>query len=266
MCTEQGRYSESLAHYEMALQVRENSPGTPPQRIGLVLNNIANVRRRMGAFEEALGSVDRAREFLEPVGGHSLACAYGTRGLIFRDWGRDEEAVEWFRKSSAEHEKQPSPNLETLSEELENEAAALERLGRWEEAASARDRLESVRASMAQIQPLEHKFGEMKLPLEGAVLVELNFGSRPGSRYGKSDAAKLERELSDVMEAEGAGYCAGRITIPETTTFLLYGTDAEAMFQKVQPLILQQPMCAGARVTVRQGNRHREVLFPEAVM
>jgi hypothetical protein len=186
--------------------------------------------------------------------------------LIFRDWGRDEDAVKWFRKSSAEHQRQPSPNLETLSEELENEAAALERLDRRDEASSARDRLKSVRATMTGIGPLDLEFGDLKRPAGAAVLVELDFGTRPGSMYGKSDAARLELRLSDVLESQGVGYCGGRVWIPESTTLLLYGADAEAMFHAVQPLLLEEPMCAGARVTVRQGDQHREVLLPRPVM
>jgi tetratricopeptide (TPR) repeat protein len=128
LCNEQGRYAESLEFYENALRVREQSPGTPPKRIGVILNNIANTRRKMEQFAEAHTSADRAREFLEPLGGHTLACAYGTKGLIYRDEQRDADAVEWFRRSAAEHRKMTSPNLSTLSEEIENEAAALERL------------------------------------------------------------------------------------------------------------------------------------------
>jgi tetratricopeptide (TPR) repeat protein len=135
MCTKQGRYAEALAYYEKALHVREHAPGTPAARIGILHNNIANVHRHMKNFDQAFRSVDRALALLEASAGHTLACAYGTRGLIFRDQGRDQEAVECFRKSSAEHRQQASPNLDTLSEELENEAAALTRLGREAEAA-----------------------------------------------------------------------------------------------------------------------------------
>jgi len=266
LCSEQGRYVESLAYYEKALRVREKSPGTPPERMGTLLNNIANVHRRMKQFEDALGSVDRARGFLEPVGGHSLACAYGTRGLIFRDWGRDEDSVEWFRKSAAEHEKQPSPNLDTLCEELENEAAALERLGRLDEAGGARNRLDSVRASIAAIAPSGAEAGDVKPPTEGAVLIELDFGSRAGTSYGRSDALALEDRLFDLLEEHNAGYSGGRVVVPEATTLMFYGDDAEAMFKVLEPALLADPACVGARVTVRQGDQHREVMLPRKVM
>jgi tetratricopeptide (TPR) repeat protein len=137
VCSEQGRHAESLEHYEKVLQVREQSRGTPPARMGVLLNNMANCYRRMGKFPEAFRFVDRAIAILKPEGGAWLAAAYGTRGLIFRDAGENAEAVEWLREAGAEHERMPSPNLETISEDLENQIAALQRLGRLEEMESA---------------------------------------------------------------------------------------------------------------------------------
>jgi tetratricopeptide (TPR) repeat protein len=66
LCSRQERYPESLEHYEKALRVREHSPGTPPARIGAVLNNIASVRRKMGDLEVALRSVDPRAIFWNP--------------------------------------------------------------------------------------------------------------------------------------------------------------------------------------------------------
>jgi tetratricopeptide (TPR) repeat protein len=123
--SETGRHAESLEHYEKALHVRERSPYTPRRLMGRLRNNIANCYRRMGRFDEAFQSLDRAIDLLTPEGGASLASAYGSRGLTLRDQGRDEEAVEWFRKSCAEHEKQPSPNLETVAEELKKRGGSV---------------------------------------------------------------------------------------------------------------------------------------------
>jgi len=271
MCNEQGRHAEALQYYEKALRVRKQSPRTPPEKIGSLLNNIAGVHRRLRQFREALGFTDRAIQLLESGGGHYLACAYGTRGMILRDAARDEEAVEWFRKSAAEHQKQPSPNLETLSEELENEAAALERLGRLEEAGGARRRLNSVRAAIAGVKTsavdtVDSVANGPKPEAEGAVLVELDFGTRAGGVYEKSDSTKFGRKLSEALKTCGSGYYGGSVVIPETTTLLCYGADAEALFSTVEPLLRAEPMCGGARITVRQGGRHREVLLPGRVM
>lgn len=266
LCAEQGRYTEALAHYERALRVREQAPRTAPERIGGLLNNIANVHRRMGKFDEAHGSLDRAMPYLERVRVPTLANAYGTRGLIFRDQGLDRDAVEWFRKSSAEHEKQPSPNLETLSEELDNEAAALERLGRVEEAKTARDRLESVQARMAEIKAGDRALGDLKPPAEGAVLVEIEFGIRDRPGPGNNRAVLIGRQIAEVLESPEIGYYGGHVMILESTTIIYYGPDAEAMFRVLEPRLVEEPLCRGARVTIRQGDRHREVLLPRPVM
>src|SRR5258708_1706038 len=85
LCSEQDRHTESLAHYEKALRVREQSPGTPSGRLGTLMNNIANCYRRMKQFEQAHRSADRAIGLLESQGGSPLGSAYGTRGLILRD-------------------------------------------------------------------------------------------------------------------------------------------------------------------------------------
>ena len=264
LCSEQGRFAESLAYYEKALRVRERAV-SPPERMGSLLNNIANVQRRMGKFEEAIGTVERAHQILEPIGGHTFACALGTRGLIYRDWGRDAESIEWFRKSAAEHQRQPSPNLDTLSEELENEAAALERLGRQEEAAAARSRLDAVRAILDGISPAG-AISEPKPSDEGAVLVELDFGGRQRAQAGQAACDELERRLSDALDEQGTGYPGGRVIIPETTTLIFYGDDAEALFQTVEPILAANPLCAGARITLRQAGQHREVFLPAPVM
>jgi tetratricopeptide (TPR) repeat protein len=140
ICSEQGRHAEALDLYEKVLRVREQSPGTPPDRLAAVLNNIACCYRRMGRFAEAHASVDRAIELAKP-GGSYLASAYGTRGEIFRDEGRDAEAVDWLRVAYEEHRKQPSPNLKTIADTLEDQIAALKRLGRLEEVATAEEKL-----------------------------------------------------------------------------------------------------------------------------
>jgi len=265
LCSEQGRHDEALEYYGQALRVRERSLGTPPERMGTLLNNIAGAHRRAGHFDAALRHVDRAIEFLTPAGDRTLANAYGTRGMILRDQGLDAEAVEWFRKSTVEHQKQPSPNLEALCEELENEAAALRRLGRNEEALDADRRLESVHQAMAEIRRVNREESELESS-EGAVLIELPFGGRPGGLYSKNDVMRLKKRLADAVAASETGFCGGYVAIPETTTLLFYGEDADAMFGALRPLLYAEPMCDGSRITVRQGNRHREESLPQRMM
>lgn len=266
LCSEQGRHAESLEHYQRVLRVREQSPGTPPDRIGTVLNNMANCYRRMGKFTEAFASVDRAIELLRSSAATALASAYGTRGLIFRDAGRDAEAVEWLRKAYAEHQKLPSSNFDTLIEDLENEVAALKRLGRQEEVASAEERLEQVRAAMKAIPQANQDLERLNVSEREAVLVELTFGSRPDGPCPTRESGNLARRLSEALEDEDVGFYAGNVVIPENTTLMFYGLDAETLFRVLEPHLMAEPMCAGARITIRKHDSHREVILPSRVM
>jgi tetratricopeptide (TPR) repeat protein len=263
LCSEQGRHSESLEYNERVLRLREQSPGTPPGRIASVLNNIANCYRRMGRFAEAHTSVTRAIGLIEKDGGAELAAAYGTRGLIFRDQGLDHDAVEWLRNAYAEHQKLPSPNLNTVAEDFENEIAALKRSGRAEEAATAEEQLSAVQTTMSAVPAADYDLKVLDSPTREAVLVELDFGNAPGRPYTKSQVAKFADGLSDIVEAQSAGLYAGSVTIRESTSLLFYGADAEVLFQILEPNLLNQPMCAGARVTIRRLSSFREVVVPQ---
>jgi tetratricopeptide (TPR) repeat protein len=265
LCSEQGRYAESLEHYNRVLRVREQSPGTPPSRIASVLNNIANCYRRMAKFAEAFASVDRAIKLLEPRREPGLASAYGTRGLIFRDQGRDTEAVAWLRKASAEHRQQPSPNLETWAEDLENEAAALQRLGKPGEAAAAEEQLRSVRAAITGLPKTIYDLSKVNPETQAAVIVELNVGSHgPNVSRESVDLAHLLREA--VLDND-IGFYAGSVRTPETTTLMFYGAEADPLYAVLEPTLRNEPLCAGARVTIRHPNRAvREVLIPTRLM
>jgi tetratricopeptide (TPR) repeat protein len=151
MCSEQGRFEESLEHYENALKVMEKLLSTSPFRMGVLLNNMANCYRRMGDFEEAHKLADRAGKILASEGGAALAAAFGTRGLIFLDAGNDAEAVQWLQESYAERKKMPSPDYEAIADNLEKEIAALKRLGKFEEAKLAEERLALARAAMKEV-------------------------------------------------------------------------------------------------------------------
>ena len=264
LCSEQGRHAESLAYYEKALHVRERS-SAPPARIGVLLNNMANCYRRMGNFTEALRLVDRAIEILTADGSSELASAYGSRGLIFQDDGRDAEAVEWLQKSCGKRENMPSPNFEAIAENLENQLTSLKRLGRLEEVAAAEARLASALAAKKEVPQANFDLSTLTAESEGAVLIELGFGSRPGGRYGPRDAELLGQQLSAIVESQNTGFYGGRVVIPESTTLLLYGPDAEALFRTVEQFLLDHSICDAAIVTIRQSSQLREVVLPCAL-
>ncbi len=265
LCSEQGRHAESLAHYQRALHVREQSPGTPPGRVGSLLNNMANCYRRMGDFNEALRLVDRAIKLLKPEDGSPFPSAYGTRGQTLHDAGRDSEAVEWLQKSYAERMRSSSPDLDAVIENLGFEIGSLMRLGRLKEADAAEERLARARTAKEEAPQANVDVSAMKPQADGAVLIELTFGSRPGSRYGIQDAELIAEQLAGILSESDAGFYGGRVVIPESTTLWFYGADAEAIFQAMEEFLKDHVICAGAAVGIRQAGKMREVVIPQLV-
>jgi tetratricopeptide (TPR) repeat protein len=251
-----------LEYLEKVRKIREQSPGISTPAIATTLNNIANCYRRMGKFAEAFTAVSRAIDLLQDKGGAELASAYGTRGLIFLDQGQDSEAVEWLRRAYEHHQTLPSPNLDILAEDLSREIAALQRLGRADELKDAEARLASVHTAMKAIPKVSRDLSALDAPLRCVVFVELNVGVRERSLDGKREDVQLGKRLTEVLEAKNAGWYAGQLTIPESTTMIFYGSDAEAIFQALEPTLRSEQICAGARITIRQRDGQREVILP----
>ena len=269
LCAEEGRHAEALEYYEKALKVREKIPSTPLARIGSLLNNIANCHRRMGNFAKAHELLDRSIQLLKlesQAGVSGLASAYGTRGLVLRDQHRDEEAVEFFQKSYAERKNAPSPNLESMKENLQEEIVALKRLGRQEDVVLAEGRLAQVNTQRNEIPNVDRDLSMHISEAKGSVLVEIAYGSRPGTRYGSKETARLAVELAEAAKRNNAGFCGGSVTIPESTTLMFYGEDAEALFRAMQPILSNEAICEGASVTIRQGKEVKELVVPGSVM
>jgi tetratricopeptide (TPR) repeat protein len=269
LCAEQGRHAEALAFYEKALQVRAQAPSTPLARIGSLQNNIANCHRRMGNYAKAHELLDRAIQMLKlesQTGVSGLASAYGTRALVLRDEGRDDEAVTFFEMSYAERKNSPSPNLESLKEILEEEIAVLKRLARQEETILAESRLADAIAAMNEVPNVDRDLSSHISQAKGSVLVEIGPGSRLGTRLGNKDLPRLAAVLAEAVKTGNAGFCAGTVTIPESTTIMLYGEDAEALYRAIEPALSSERICQGATVTVRQGKDVREVVLQSKVV
>lgn len=264
LCSEQGRHAESLAHYQRALQVREQSPGTPPESIGSLLNNMANCYRRMGDFNQALQLVDRAIKLLKPKDGSLFASACGTRGQVFHDAGQDADAIEWLRKSYAERMRTSSPDLDAVIENLEIEIDTLRRLGKLQEAEAAEGRLAQAKTAKEQAPQAHVDVSALKAQAGGAVMIELAFGGWSGS-YGVQDAELIAEQLTEILEEQGAGFYGGRVVIPESTTLWFYGADAEGIFQAMEGFLKDHLICAGATVAIRQRDMLREVVIPQTV-
>jgi hypothetical protein len=105
----------------------------------------------------------------------------------------------------------------------------------------------------------------MKPQADGAVLIELTFGSRPGSRYRIQDAEVISEQLAGILAEKDAGFYGGRVVIPESTTLWFYGADAEAIFQAMEKFLKDHLICAGATVGIRQAGKMREVVIPQPV-
>jgi hypothetical protein len=119
-----------------------------------------------------------------------------------------------------------------------------------------------VHTAMKAVPMVSRDLSALDAPLQCAVFIEVNVGSRGRRPDAEREDVQLERRLTEVLEAKNVGWCAGRLTIPESTTLIFYGPDAERLFQALEPTLTSEPMCAGARITIRQGDGQREVIVP----
>ncbi len=261
VCSRNGRQDEALAWYEKVRAIRDKDPAATPAQKGNIHNNIASVWRRKGDFAEARKSAHRALEILTPAGGEYLAHALGTMGEIARDEGKDEESLDWFRRAREEYERVPSPAVDKLVTKLDNEAAALEKLGRAGEAAGARARIAELRGVEAPAAPPLPE-AKAKAPAgrasDGVVMIVLDGRNLPDEVYEEYDLATLELRIETQLKKEGGGELDGHEHGPETTLIFLYGPDARALFETVAPILRDYPLCQRARVKLRQGEETTE--------
>ena len=267
VCADQQRFTEAIDYYDRVRQVRESLPSTPPARIGVLHNNLASCYRRMGKFSEAHRCVERSIGILSQPGAlgpndaTSYASSLGTKGLILRDEGRDAESVEWFRRACAEIEKQTSPNLAKVIEELEYEAAALTRLFRTEEARVVEEKIAAARqlaAEMASVSPVGRD-APVNL-MEGALLIELDRGLR--DKLNDPDLEKQAYSFAKILEEKHLGHWRGFIRIPESTTLCYYGPDAEAMYAALELALRGDARFDGALINLRQDTKQRAITLP----
>jgi tetratricopeptide (TPR) repeat protein len=270
VCAEQGRFEEAINYYERVRRVRESSSATPPVQIGVLYNNLASCYRKMQRFAEAHQAITRSISILTqpgPLGpndANALAASLGTKGMILRDEGRDSESVEWFRRACAEFERHPSPNLENVIEELEHEATALTRLNRTDEALAVEEKIKSVRKTAAEIPSFSHD-GDTPVKLtEGALLIELDGGIR--SESSDTEIAKLGDCLHEILKEQNLGDWQGFIRIPERSTLIYYGSNAQAMYNAIEATMRGDSRCEGAFITIRQRTQQSEVMLPRRMV
>jgi tetratricopeptide (TPR) repeat protein len=269
VCSDQKRFEDAIDYYERVRRVRESS-ATPAVKLGVLYNNLASCYRKMARYNEAHQAIERSISILtrpgalRPNEGSSVGASFGTKGMILRDEGRVLESLEWFRRACDEFENQPSPNFENVMEELQHLASALTLLDRKAEARATEERIREVRKAAAEI-PSVGNDGEVPVKLtEGALLVELDGGLRGDSTV--SDIAELGLCLSEVLKEQNLGQWHGLIRIPECSTLLYYGSNAEQMFGAIEPTLRSDSRFEGAVITIRQTTQQREVILPRRMV
>jgi tetratricopeptide (TPR) repeat protein len=258
ICSEQGRFEEALEYYRKVLWVRQQSPGA--QGIAMTHNNMAICYMRMGRFAEAQEAVDRAIQLMSSD--DPPAYAYSTKGMIYQKSGDHTNAVDWLRKATAERERQVSPSLDSMADDLNREITSLKELGRADEAVIAQGSLDRVQARMSEILPSDLGSGATKAPLEGAVTIEITHQSGRNHLRNDINFKKLELSLMYDAEEEKTGHLSGVVTLPGSTTLIFYGDDSEALYTALQPRLHVSPLLAGAMVTIRQRDSKREMIRP----
>lgn len=262
---EQGRYAESLKYYQQALQIRERLASASPRGLGILLNNMANCYRRSREFDEALRLVDRAIEILDSHGSEVLPSAYATRGEILHDAGKHHEAVEWFQRSYEERQKAPNPNLSKLAQNLELEIKSLRALGREEDARVAEERLSAARDMKERAPQANLNLAPMNQHPAASVLIELSTGRRSSARYNIRDAEVVGDQIAAILEAQKLGTYEDRVVIPESTTLIFHGQNAEEMFGAMEQFLSDHSIFAGATVSIRQGTALRQLVVPQTL-
>lgn len=260
VCSRAERLDEALAWYEKVREAREADPRATRAQRSNIHNNIASIYRKKRDFRRARAEVERAIEIAAPEGGATLANAYGSFGEICRDEKSHEEALVWFRRAREEFERQANPRLDQLVTKLENEAVALERVGRAGEAVSARERIARLNGLSAPPAPnvpnvvqAKGDVGEDEGETTASVIVVLDGVGLPDEIYAKFDLGTLENRLERRLEDSGDGEFDGNEFGPETTLLFFYGRDAQKIFDVIAPVLRDYPLCRGARIKLQQG-------------
>ena len=266
LCSRAERLDEALAWYHKVRAARAADPRATRAQRGNILNNIAGAWRRKGDFARARAEVARAIEILTPEDGAALGHALGTLAEIDRDEGRHDEAVVWFRRAREAFERQPSPNVEQLAIKLENEATALERVGRADVAAQARARAASLRGLAGPEAPLPPEVKAGEGARDGEVAIILDGVGLSDAVHARFDLATLERRIEARLEETGCGEVDGHEQGARETRLFLSGPDARALLDVVTPILREYPLCRSARVALRQGAQTSEFALEGAVL
>jgi len=96
----------------------------------------------------------------------------------------------------------------------------------------------------------------------GSLLIEINNPNQRGWLANKPDFRKLGLKLLEIAKNQKVDCDCKRISKTESTSLILESEDAEALFQALLPTLSVERACAGAVVTIRQGQAARQLTMP----
>jgi hypothetical protein len=106
---------------------------------------------------------------------------------------------------------------------------------------------------MGLLSKLMGKKPESAPKREECVLVYLDGASLSDEIYQNYDLSTLEEQLIEAITGNGVGEFDGNEVGPEATTLYAYGSDADALFSAMEPVLRSYPLCQKARVVIRKG-------------
>ena len=260
LCSEQMRCEEALEYYERALKIRRSSPNLPEQSLAIVHNNLANCYRRMRRFDEAHLNANLAISLFHEKD-KGMSYAYGTRGQIYLDAGEYEKALEWLTKSNEERLRRSDSDQQVILENYENQIVALEALGRNAEAEIIRLNAEHVRKAIESVPLVDIETGATAKPAEDAVFIELTRASAIPPEDEKESRIELTAVLGAAALLAEVGHYCGKVSLPESTTLIFYGSNADDLFAILQPALEAEKNQFHARVSIQKDGVIREVLI-----
>jgi hypothetical protein len=139
---------------------------------------------------------------------------------------------------------------------------ALRRLGRLDEAAVAENQKKALMTELKQYPQFKVNIGGINIESEGAVLIELEFGTGSRNTNAMSDAEQLSKQILQKIKNYCTFYNSARTSLPERTTLSFYGPYAEDLFDSMKSILETTVICKGARITIRQGTAFRQVVMP----
>jgi len=186
-----GRYNESLAAYDNAIETKPaNPPGSDPMYVAMLLTGKGDVLETMGDHEDALKAFDKAIELFP-----EYAEAWKGKGDALNDTGRYEDAVRAYDKAFE------AGDLYSLSFKAmlwNGKGHALQAFGRCSEAdasfAKAKE-LEALTVTVAQ-----ENTAEIWLKKGQELLKNNSFEESLGAF---DNALRIDPENADVWQARG---------------------------------------------------------------